>query len=160
MQKTILVPTDFCVASLNTLRLALEQVPDDQAVHVVLMYAESLDDSITELLFYAPKKKLEALKSNAFEEALAILKNRFDQRIASVRFELFHGYTRSAMRGFVEANQVDAVFIPQAYRLKPAKRGFDPIPLLKKSKITLQEVEWEDRSASFEENQLQLLFNN
>ena len=160
MQKTILVPTDFCVASLNTLRLALEQTPENEAVHVVLMYAEYLDDSITELLFYSPKKRVEALKNAEFEEALAILKNRFENRIASVRYELFHGYNRSALRCFVQANEVSTIYIPQSYQFKPAQRGFDPIPLIKKSKLAIQELEWEDRHSFFEANQLQLLFNN
>lgn len=160
MQKTLLVPTDFKITSLNALRLALEQWQDDRPVDVVLMYAEWLDDSITELLFYSPKKRIESLKSEVFEEALMILQNRFENRINSIRIELFHGYNASAFRNFAQANQIDQVVILQDYTFKPAKRGFDPIPLIKKSKLSIQYLAWKDQGTYFEENQLQLLFNN
>lgn len=160
MQKTLLVPTDFSVPSLNALRLALEQVEEDQSVDVVLMYAEWLDDSITELLFYSPKKRIESLKSAVFEEALMILQNRFENRIASIRIELFHGYNTSAFHNFAQANQIDQVVILQDYTFKPAKRGFDPSPLIKKSKLPIQYLVWKDQGTYFEENQLQLLFNH
>lgn len=160
MQKTILIPTDFSVTSLNALRLALEQLQDDQPINAVLMYAEWLEDSITELLFYSPKKRVESLKSEVFEEALMILQNRFENRIASIRIELFHGYNISAFRNFAQANQIDQVFALQDYTFKPAKRGFDPIPLIKKSKFPIQFLGWKEQEFYFEKNHLQLLFNN
>lgn len=160
MQKTVLVPTDFSVTSLNALRLALEQRQDDQPVDIVLMYAEWLDDSISELLFYSPKKRIESLKSEVFEEALTILQNRFENRINSIRIELFHGYNTRAFHNFAQANQIDQVFALQDYPLKPAKRGFDPIPLIKKSNLPIQFLAWKEQGTYFEENQLQLLFNN
>lgn len=160
MQRTLLVPTDFSVNSLNALRLALEQLQDDQPVNIVLMYAEWLDDSITELLFYSPKKRIESLKSAVYEEALTILQNRFDNRIASIRIELFHGYNTRAFYNFAEANQIDQVFVLQDYTFRPAKRGFDPMPLIKKSNLPIQYVVWKDPETYFEENQLQLLFTH
>ncbi|MDX2069626.1 MAG: hypothetical protein SFV55_14455 [Haliscomenobacter sp.] len=160
MQKTLLIPTDFSVTSLNGLRLALEQMQEDQSVHVVLMYSEWLEDSITELLFYSPKKRIESLKSVVFEEALVIIQNRFENRIASIRIELFHGYNTNAFHSFAEANQIDQVFALQDYAFKPAKRGFDPIPLIKKSKFPIHFLAWKDQGVYFDENQLQLLLSH
>lgn len=48
--KNILIPIDFTIESLNTLKFALEENKNEQLT-VVLMYATHLSDSITELLF-------------------------------------------------------------------------------------------------------------
>ncbi|MBP7642450.1 MAG: hypothetical protein KA767_03880, partial [Saprospiraceae bacterium] len=68
MQKRILIPTDFNVESLNTMKRALERV-DDGDVEVILFYSEYLSDSITEMLFYNPEKRLNELITPVFEEA-------------------------------------------------------------------------------------------
>jgi len=61
MPKTILIPIDFRVASLNTLKYALER-SSGSPHRVILIYAEYLEDSITELLFYRPESKPRSLR--------------------------------------------------------------------------------------------------
>lgn len=160
MHKTILVPTDFCVASLNTLRLALEKNQHGRPLKVVLMYAEFLGDSIAELLLYSPEKRINALKSNEFEEALSILKNRFENRIMEVSLELFHGYNFTAFQHFTDANGIDEIYIPKTYQFNLLSRGFNPIPIIKKSKLPIHELEWQYQGVCLENNQLHLIFNN
>lgn len=55
MKKRILVPIDFQVESLNTLKLALKQHADNEVI-VHLVYGELLDESITRMLFYDPAR--------------------------------------------------------------------------------------------------------
>ncbi len=159
MAETILVPIDFRVASLNTLKLALESYPGQQ-VRVVLMYAETLDDSITELLFYTPDKKIKDLTSPEFKEALEVLKNRFEGTIwGDITILLFHGQTSMAFTNFAKANGIDTVFIPQTYRLAPPKKAFDPTSLIRKSAISFREVGWvSPRNTTTEQEQLITLF--
>lgn len=160
MHKTILVPTDFCVASLNTLRLALEKNQQGLSLKVVLMYAELLEDSIAELLFYSPEKRINVLKSIEFDEALSILKNRFENRIVEVSLELFHGYNHQAFKHFTDANGIDEIYIPKTYQFNLLSRGFNPMPIIKKSKLPIYELEWQYQGVCLENNQLHLIFNN
>jgi hypothetical protein len=66
MPKRILIPIDFSVESLNTLKRALDGLGDTH-VEVILMYAEYLSDSITELLFYSPDDKRKELVTPIYQ---------------------------------------------------------------------------------------------
>jgi hypothetical protein len=158
MERTILIPIDFKIESLNTLKLALNSIENEHA-NVVLMYAEYLTDSITELLFYSPKKTIKSLKSPEFEEAISIIKNRYETVIRSIEIELFHGYNVNAFKEFVEAKKIDTIYIPKNYSLRLPKNGFDPIPLIKKSKLSYQEMGWETSTYTSEQLQLNALFS-
>ena len=90
MSLRILLPTDFTVESLLTLKKAMEELPDTD-VEAVLLYAEHLSTSITELLFYSPAERRRQLVTSHFEEALTILINRFEKRLLRISIEFFHG---------------------------------------------------------------------
>ena len=158
MKKTILIPIDFRVASLNTLKLALEPYSED-VIEVILLYAEYLGDSITELLFYTPKKIVSTHITPEFKEALEIIRNRFEGKLKYINIELFHGYTTSAMKNFLEANAVDEIYIAKNYQLKESKNSFDPTPFLKKSHYKVIEVSIENDFDRTEHEQLVALFN-
>lgn len=159
MTTKILIPTDFHVESLNTLKLAMNHL-ETYEVEVVLMYSEDLGNSITELLFYNPKKVIESLRTKEFDEALSILKNRFESRIKSISYEIFHGYRVKLMEDFIESKNIDSIYLPKSYRLQTQKKGFDPIPLIKKSKLSYTELDWEAGINTSEEYQLSTLFNH
>jgi hypothetical protein len=159
MAKTILIPIDFKIESLNTLKLALNSLKSEHT-NVVLMYTEYLTDSITELLFYSPKKIIKSLKSPEFEEAISIIKNRYETMIDSIDIKLFHGYNVNAFKIFVEAKKIDTIYIPKNYSLRTSQNGFNPIPLIKKSKLPYQEIEWETSTYTSEQVQLNALFSN
>jgi len=142
MAKTILVPIDFSIESLNTLRLALEGHTTDK-LNIILLYAEHLTDSITELLFYSPQKIIQSLTKPDFQEAIAILKNRHETAIDSIEIELIHSYNRKVFEAFLEKRKVDEIYVPITYKLKPRRNGFDPIPLLKRSSVPVHGIEWE-----------------
>ncbi len=158
MTKTILVPIDFRVASLNTLKLALEPYSEDP-IEVILMYSEYLDDSITELLFYTPNKTVANHITPAFKEALEIIKNRFEGKIKHISIELFHGYNKNAIKTFLEANKVDEIYLAKNYQLRTSKRAFDPTSLLKKSSYKIIEVNINNDIEQTEHEQLIALFN-
>lgn len=158
MAQTILVPTDFRVASLNTLKLALESYGDTR-VKVMLMYSEALDDSITELLFYDPDKIIKSLTSNEFKEALEVIKNRFEATLwGDINILLFHGNTSTAFYHFAKGNGIDRVFIPKSYQLAPSKKAFDPTALIRRSDIPFIEVGWKIDRSTTEYEQLITLF--
>lgn len=159
MATKILIPTDFHVESLNTLKLAMNHI-ETYEVDVVLLYAEDLGSSITELLFYNPKKVVESLRTKEFDEALSILKNRFESRIKSISYEIFHGFRVKLLEDFMESKNIDSIYLPKTYRLQMQKKGFDTIPLIKKSKLSYTELDWEAGINTSEEYQLSTLFNH
>lgn len=156
-QKTILVPTDFRVASLNTLTLALELV-DEPLVHVVLLHCETLDDSITELLYYSPERIIMDLSSTDFNDAVSIVKNRFEYKIGSLRTELFHGYRQSTFDTMLEKLKIDLIFMSGSYRLHLPKRAFDPWPYIQRCKVPYHELNLSWQNTSPEVDKLENLF--
>ncbi len=158
MIKTILIPTDFSVASLNTLRHALEQAKNNRH-HIVLLYAEILTDSISDLLFYSRERIISPHITPAFIEALEIIKNRFEKKVSDIEIIPFHGRTMSAMQTFLKANKVDEIFIPPMFSLSTAKQAFDPLPFLKKAGVPVHEIKWGNAMLFSEKDQLLALLN-
>ena len=141
MLKKILIPIDFKIESLNTLKYCLEERKLEKS-SVILMYSAYSGDSITEILFYNPGKIVEALVSANFNDAINIIKNTYESSFDSFKIELFHGLNTKALLNFYDAHGIDLVYLPKDYCLKPFKNGFDPIPLIKKSKVEFKEVAW------------------
>lgn len=159
MLKTILVPIDFRVASLNTLKYALEK-SSGEPHRVLLIYAEYLEDSITELLFYRPESKIASKITPEFRNALEVLRNRFEFQIAELEIKLFHNRSRRGLRRFVENNCVEAIYIPQKYRLKMPKKAFDLVTIIRQTFIDFEEIDWpQDATVTSEKDHLEYLFS-
>lgn len=156
-QLTVLIPTDFRVASLNTLRCALEQI-DEPRVNVVLLYCETLDDSITELLFYSPKRIIGDLLTTDFRDAISILINRFENKLGDFQIELFHGKVQSVFDTLLDTLKVDAIYVSTSYQLHLSGRAFDPASYIRRSQAPCYEVAWETQDAITEEDSLENLF--
>jgi len=159
MVKTILVPIDFRVASLNTLKLALES-RKDYRIKVILMYSEFLSNSIADLLFYSPDKIINSHLTSEFNEALEILKNRYVGMLSDVQIKLFHGNGSSSLNAFLIGHKIDEIFVPKTYRLMTPKKGFSPIPFIRKNSISVFEIEWStnNNNSQTEQEQLTALF--
>jgi hypothetical protein len=158
MPLRILIPTDFNVESLLTLKKAMDTLPDTE-VEAVLMYAERLSTSITDLLFYSPAERRRQMVTAQFEEALTILMNRFEKRLLRISIEFFHGYGTAAFLNFAAAQEIDRIFLSGSYTLKLGTNGFDPTSILKKSQIPCREINWERPYASGDAAHLSLLFH-
>lgn len=155
--KTIAIPTDFTIESLNTVKGALAMLKDEK-VNLILVYSAYLSGSITDLLFLSKPKYLASMQNDKFTEACEILTNKYASQIESFQVELFPGTSHSFFTHFLAGNNIDEVFIPKNYRLKPGKRGFDPIPYFKKTKLPLTEVDWHATSDIPEKNLVAELF--
>jgi hypothetical protein len=157
MLKKILIPIDFKIESLNTLKYCLEERKLEKS-SVILMYSAYSGDSITEILFYNPGKIVEALVSANFNDAINIIKNTYESSFDSFKIELFHGLNTKAFLNFYDAHGIDLVYLPKDYCLKPYKNGFDPIPLIKKSKVEFKEVVWTRENDLADKDDLNKLF--
>jgi len=158
MLKTILVPIDFRVSSLNTLKYALEK-SSGEPHRVMLIYAEYLEDSITELLFYRPESKIASKITPEFRNALEVLRNRFEYQIVDLEIKLFHNRSRRGLRRFVENNNVEAIYIPKTYKLKMPKKAFDLVTIIRQTFVDYQEIDWpQDYNVTSEKDHLEHLF--
>ena len=155
--KKILIPIDFKIESLNTLKYALEERKQEKSC-IILMYSAYSSDSITELLFYNPAKIIKALTSPHFNDAINIIKNTYESSLHSIQIELFHGLNRNAFLNFYEAHGIDLVYIPKDYYLKPHKNGFDTIQLIKEANVQYIEVAWKSDQHTTNKDELNQLF--
>lgn len=155
--KTIAIPTDFTIESLNTVKGALNVLKGEK-VNLVLVYSAYLSGSITDLLFLSKPKYLASLQNDKFTEACEILQNKYASQIHSINVDLFPGTSQNFFTHFLVGNAVDEVFVPKRYRLKTGKRGFDSIPYFKKAKLPLTEVDWNETPNAPEKDRLAELF--
>lgn len=160
MPRSVLIPVDFRIESLNTLKFALGHHADQDVV-VVLVYAVALTMSITDLLFYSRERMRDAHSTPAFDEALAILKNKHASIVKRIVMEPFHGVTQGAFSTFIEAHRIDEAYVPRRYRLAPIERcGFDILPFIRRSVLPVHEVDWDIRSDATGRDDLDALFSN
>ncbi|HPM31902.1 MAG TPA: universal stress protein [Chryseolinea sp.] len=159
MQKTILIPTDFSIESLNLLKKAMQKYETSQ-FHVIFLHCLHSTDSIMDLLFSADEKLIESIVTHDFKEACKILKNKYGERIVTDRIEVFSGITQSAFQNFLEGNAIDEIFVPSEYTFKrTSKRSFDPVPFIRRSGLDITEVSWSQAENAPEKNQLAALFS-
>jgi len=157
MTKTILIPTDFSVESLNLLKFAATQNEDTQ-LDVIFLYCSYLSDSIRDLLFYSPTKIINEARNPQFEEALSILKNKYTTTIYSTRFEHFHGFSKNAFENYLFINEIEEVFVPINYQLDTSGPRFDPVPFLQQCDVTITEVVWGQKKKTRNTFSLSCLF--
>ena len=157
MVKKVLIPTDFKIESLNTLKYCLEERKQEKS-SIILMYSAYNNDSIADLLFYNPAKIAEALVSSNFKDAINIIKNTYESSLHSFKIEIFHGLNRNAFLNFYEAHKIDLIYLPKNYSLNPFKNGFDPIPLIKRSRVQYSEVAWTSEHDLSDKDDLNQLF--
>lgn len=156
--KTLLVPIDFTIEALNTVKHALSRHAGE-SVNLILLHSEHLSNSIPELLFYSKYNLVEKLRTPPFEEALTILKNRFESNLKILIIDVFHGFTAGAYTSFAESRKVDMAYIPRTYRLKTIENSFDPTPLIKRCGLPYLEVEWSINDNVTDQEHLNILFN-
>lgn len=158
MVHTILIPVDFKVESLKSLKLYLNACPHER-INVILVYAERSSGSITDLLFYSPSKRVTELCDGIFLEALSMIKNRYDSVIHRIKVELFNGTTAGALNTFIDANGVSEIINPVNYTFQTPNRAFDMRPFFKDAHVPIKEVLWNSQNSLSAHEQLIALFN-
>ena len=138
--KTVLLPTDLQIESLNLLNQAIYK-NSGSLLNIILAAGIRTPNSIMELLF--PSVDEESLVPTNFKTAYQIIKNRNASVVNSIRVEFFRGLTRNAARNFINAKCVDEIFLPRDYKLKlNIPEIFDIVSLLKGHSVKTFEVAW------------------
>lgn len=141
MAKSIATLTDFTVESLALLQLAM-RANTGSPVDLYLIHGYRSSDSIVDLLFYNRKDDLEELLTDDFSKALQIIRNGHASRINNIQMELVSGFTSAAVSNFLEARQINEVYVPKHPFRLVHDRSFDLLPLLKHAGVALVEADW------------------
>ncbi len=161
MKKTLLFPTDYSIESLTLVKAALPQLDSKFSYELLLVYGHMGSDGIVDMLFQSRSKQIAALSSPAFEEALAILKNKYGSLIAGIRKDIVSDYGQRAFNNYLEANEVDIAFVPENTNLiGKRKNSLDLVPMIQRSKVEVITLEVEDVSYNVERGKLAALFAN
>ena len=141
MEKTVLIPTDFSIASLNIVKNYVNEQPADIKLKIVLLHGLRQTDSIAGLLFNSKSRLLDELSNKEFNEGCHVLKNKYASQILTMRKDIFSGFTQNAFNSYAAANDIDEVCIPILYNPKfNNKNSFDLLPYIKASKLPVQTI--------------------
>ena len=153
MARTVLIPTDFTVSSLNVAKIALQKnYHDQEKINLILIHGLMASTSITELLFYSKRKQLSKLETPEVKASCKLLLSKFEDKIDRMTVDIFSGLNQSAFENYTSANKVDEVFVPVNYKLKLKNSdSFDLLPFFRKSKLKITEVNWDDVSFATQE---------
>jgi len=160
MRKTVLIPTDFSVKSLNLVKSALNS-NEEFSLEIILLHGMDLPDSISELLFFNKLETIRKLESVEFQEACQLLQNKYGSRIESLSADLFMGYNQNAFENYIEGNRVEEIYAFADHTFEPChKRSFDIMPFIEKASINLMRVKWigHGKKHNLEHHQMSALF--
>lgn len=161
MRKTIVIPTDFSVESLNVLKTLLNESEHLYNYDIIMLHGMHLSDSITDLMFMSRTKVCRELSNPAFEEACTVIRNKYGSLIHSLRKDIFTGLTQAAFDSYLEANKVNDIYVPTGKKMKFSnKRSFDIMPFVYQSTAMIHEVEYQTENALPEKGQVAEVFYN
>lgn len=161
MKKTIAIPTDFSVESLNVLKTLLSQNNNRDQYDVILLHGTQLTDSITELIFMSKAKLTEKLSNPAFEEACTVIRNKFSSQINSIRKDFFTGFTQTAFDNYLEGNKITDIYVSKHRSPRfTHKKSFDILPYAYKSPATVHEVDFKVDTVLPEKGKVAEVFYN
>ncbi|MGV3697789.1 hypothetical protein [Flavobacterium sp.] len=160
MKKTIVIPTDFTVQSLNVLKTVLNQYPSDEKYNIILLHGFSLSDSIRDLLFFSKPSQIHSLMNSEFEEAYEVIRNKFDSQIGSLKIDLFTGYNVSAFNTYLEVNGVEHIFASDRKPEFGHKNSFDLSRFIHKCRIDATIIESVSKSSVSERGEITEVFLN
>lgn len=124
--KTVLVPTDFKLGSINIID-ALVQNQRNETLNIIFVHAFKLSDSITDMLMLSRRSRDYENISDEFYQQLDQVRAKYSNQIGNVGLEYFYGSTVAAFKNFIEAFDVDCIAYLDGYNFTPInKYSIDP----------------------------------
>ncbi|WP_177765309.1 hypothetical protein [Flavobacterium sp. I3-2] len=160
--KNILIPTDFSLESLNIVKTLLSEAVSKQleeTYHIVFITGYDKGDSIRDLLFQSDASIIQKLKTNEFNEALGILKNKYAKYFISSKFILYNGYFQSRFNQVISCNKIDEIYFSATKPKSTLKNIFCLNKNIKKCELPKYEIQIETPIKSFEKERLAGFFS-
>jgi len=131
--KTLLIPTDFKLQSLNCITQLAQQFSQHK-LNIIMVHTIGVTDSISELLMLSRRSAEYRHIPDAFYKACTEIKR--DYNINEIRIEFFYGNTVAAFKNFLEANEVDAIIDMENYDYELlTEKSSDPTILMSRSGV-------------------------
>lgn len=135
--KTLLIPTDFNVKSLNCIPSLLQQ-HYPQKVNIILVHMMKITDNIQELLMLSRRSAEHQHISPEFYNACALIKREHAANLNNLRMEFFYGSTLAVFKNFLEANAVDSIVMLENYNYAMLnKNSIEPALMVNRSGINI-----------------------
>lgn len=129
--KHIIIPTDFTLRSLETIRTGLQHFAGE-AVSITLLHLLQPPADILDGLRLSYRRDFTSEVPRAFTLALESLQAVYSQQLISVKVGTWRGSTVAYMRNVLEHLRVDAVVFNSQVPFKEfAETSIDPRPLLR-----------------------------
>ncbi|WCT14786.1 hypothetical protein [Mucilaginibacter jinjuensis] len=133
--KTLLIPTDFKLQSLNCIPQLTQQFYPHK-LNIILVHTIGVTDSISELLMLSRRSVEYRHIPDAFYKACNEIKHDYKININEIRIEFFYGNTVAAFKNFLEANGVDAIIDLENYDYELlTEKSSDPTLLMSRSGV-------------------------
>jgi hypothetical protein len=158
MAKTILVPTDFSISSLNMVKSALERHQGHPLI-VIFGVGVNLPDGIVDKLFFSRYQLVQGLIPKEFDEACQIVRKRYASAIRDMRVEAFSGFTQAAFQNFIDGNQIEEIYFPTS-PLTLTPDTFDLLSFVRNARLPKVSVSIREESTNNHVNGLAQLFTN
>ena len=131
--KTLLIPTDFNLKSLNAIPELVESFYPNK-LNIILVHMMQITDDIQELLMLSRRSAEYQHISQEFYDTCTALKQKHSNSIDKIRIEFFYGSTVAVFKNFLEANDVDEIVMLRDYEYKLLnKNSIEPSLLVPRS---------------------------
>ncbi|OKS86879.1 hypothetical protein [Mucilaginibacter polytrichastri] len=141
--KTLLIPTDFKLQSLNCIPQLTKQLYPHK-LNIIMVHVISVTDSITELLMLSRRSAEYRYIPDAFYMACKEIKESYKNNVNEIRIEFFYGNTVAAFKNFLDANEVDAIVDLANYDYELlTEKSSDPTLLMSRSGMKIMTVDTE-----------------
>ncbi len=159
MKSTILIPTDFTIESVKMVKAILSNSAKEVKYELIFLHGIYLSDSVMDTYFLSKRKLVQSLTNSSFEEACAVLKNKYASQVLSIRKDIYSGITQGAFENYIAANTITEAFIPANYQFAEIHEdSFDLIGFIKKSNIKITEIDWDVTSSDRENGNISEIF--
>lgn len=128
--KTLLIPTDFKLQSLNCIPQLAKQVYPHK-LNVLMVHMLGITDSISELLMLSRRSAEYRHIPDAFYKACHEIRSNEANNVIDIHIEFFYGNTVAVFKNFLDANGVDAIVNLENYDYELlTEKSIDPAVLI------------------------------
>jgi len=129
----ILIPTDFSITSVNLAAQAARQIGG--RCNIYLFHALDVPDDLLDIMHRSGVRGDGRLITEDIRVRCKKVKSEH-YGIANIYIRILYGSTLAAFKSFAEANTIDLVFLPEAYKFRSVVRdSVDPTDWFRKSGI-------------------------
>jgi hypothetical protein len=144
MLKKIIVPSNFSLDSLLTVKSFVENCTKNDVYDFHLVRGYHLSSSITDLLFFSKHQVLNSILNEEFKDGCQVLRNKYPSKIKSIKTDLFTGESLNAFCNYINAIGFDTYLVDCNYSFNPEeKRSIDLLPFLSKTSLQQLKTEWQ-----------------